>query len=128
MSGRPSILVTRPVPGDALDLLRAEADVEVRPLRTAPPREELYASCDRRFDLMMDCGALDEVRALDGQGLPEDAPILKALGVPELRGLLHGRMDRAEAIRWLGRLLAQIPDDPPLQQRLQALVAPGPQS
>lgn len=69
------------------------------PVLVAPPREELYASCDRRFDLMMDSGALDEVRALDAQGLPEDAPILKALGVPELRALLHGRMDRAEAIR-----------------------------
>jgi tetratricopeptide (TPR) repeat protein len=37
------------------------------------------------------------------------------------------RGDRAEAIRWLGRLLAQLPDDPPLQQRLLALLAPGAQ-
>lgn len=69
------------------------------PILIAPPRDQLYASCDRRFDLMMDSGALEEVRGLDAQALPEDAPILKALGVPELRALLHGRMDRAEAIR-----------------------------
>lgn len=45
-----------------------------------------------------------------------------------LADLAEQRGDRAEAIRWLGRLLAQIPDDPPLQQRLQALLRPEPQA
>ena len=42
-----------------------------------------------------------------------------------LADLAEQRSDRAEAIRWLGRLLAQVPDDPPLQQRLLALLAPA---
>lgn len=42
-----------------------------------------------------------------------------------LADLAEQRGDRAEAIRWLGRLLVQNPDDPPLQQRLQALLNPA---
>jgi tetratricopeptide (TPR) repeat protein len=41
-----------------------------------------------------------------------------------LADLAEQRGDRAEAIRWLGLLLAQVPDDPLLQQRLMALVSP----
>jgi|GEM_PF-5968902 tetratricopeptide (TPR) repeat protein len=40
--------------------------------------------------------------------------------------LAEQRGERAEAIRWLGRLLVQNPEDPPLQQRLQALLHPDP--
>ena len=35
------LLITRPVPGDATDRLRAQADVETWPERQAPPRAEL---------------------------------------------------------------------------------------
>ncbi|MFZ9621772.1 MAG: hypothetical protein ACO289_11270, partial [Prochlorococcaceae cyanobacterium] len=45
-----------------------------------------------------------------------------------LADLAEQRGDRAEAIRWLGLLLAQVPDDPPLQQRLINLVTPAAQS
>ncbi|MEB3165641.1 MAG: glycosyltransferase family 2 protein [Cyanobacteriota bacterium] len=44
-----------------------------------------------------------------------------------LADLAEQRGERAEAIRWLGRLLVQHPEDPPLQQRLQALLHPDPQ-
>lgn len=40
-----------------------------------------------------------------------------------LADLAEERGDRAEAIRWLARLLVQVPDDPPLQQRMQALIS-----
>ncbi|MBP2231353.1 tRNA dimethylallyltransferase [Azospirillum agricola] len=67
-----------------------------------PPREELYALCDRRFLLMMEQGALEEVRALDRlareQGLAPDLPVLKALGVPELRRHLRGEVTLEDAI------------------------------
>ena len=39
----------------------------------------------------MDHGALDEVRALSGLGLPPKAPIMKALGVAELLAYLEGQ-------------------------------------
>ncbi|PWC31349.1 tRNA (adenosine(37)-N6)-dimethylallyltransferase MiaA [Azospirillum sp. TSO35-2] len=67
-----------------------------------PPRADLYALCDRRFDLMMGQGALEEVRRLDRlareQALAADLPILKALGVPELRRHLHGAITLEDAV------------------------------
>ncbi|WP_448203180.1 tRNA (adenosine(37)-N6)-dimethylallyltransferase MiaA [Azospirillum sp. sgz302134] len=63
-----------------------------------PPREALYANCDRRFELMMGQGALEEVRRLDAQALDPDLPAMKALGVPELRAHLHGELSLDEAI------------------------------
>lgn len=63
-----------------------------------PVRPWLYQRCDLRFAQMMQQGALDEVRALDALGLSADAPVLKALGVPELRALLRGELPEAAAL------------------------------
>jgi len=49
-----------------------------------PPREELYARCDRRLEAMLDEGALDEVRRLRAMGLAADLPATRALGVKEI--------------------------------------------
>lgn len=57
------------------------------------PREELYRRCDLRFDLMMEEGALDEVKALLGRGLDESLPVMKSLGVPSLIEYLRGNID-----------------------------------
>lgn len=65
----------------------------------APPRDVLYDRCDRRLDLMMEMGALDEVRALDALDLPEDAPVMKVLGVPELRAAVRGEVEITAAVR-----------------------------
>ncbi len=61
-----------------------------------PPRDWLYERCHRRFDLMIEAGALDEVAAL-----PEADPnltALKALGVPQLRAALTGEMAMDDAV------------------------------
>ena len=63
-----------------------------------PPRDALYANCDRRFRVMMGQGALEEVRRLDTLGLDPDLPAMKALGVPELRDHLRGALTLDEAI------------------------------
>lgn len=63
-----------------------------------PPRDALYANCDRRFRLMMEHGALDEVRDLLALNLDPALPAMKALGVPELAELLTGAIDRDTAI------------------------------
>ena len=67
-------------------------------LALLPPREVLYAACDGRFVGMMRAGALDEVRRLAAAHLPENMPILKALGVPELRRHLAGDLHLDTAI------------------------------
>lgn len=61
-------------------------------------REEIYARIDRRFELMMQNGALDEVRALMALHLSPEIPITRAHGVPELMAYLNGTMTLADAI------------------------------
>lgn len=63
-----------------------------------PERSELYARCDQRFDLMLDCGGLDEVRKLVARNLSTELPIMKALGVPSLMAHLAGEMTLEDAI------------------------------
>jgi tRNA dimethylallyltransferase len=60
----------------------------VSKLFIALPREVLYARAEQRFDAMMQQGALEEVRALPP--LEPNAPLMKAIGVPELQAHLRG--------------------------------------
>ncbi len=64
-----------------------------------PPRDALYERIDRRFEAMLDQGALDEARRFDALGLSPALPANKALGLPELRRHLKGEIDLAEAVR-----------------------------
>jgi tRNA dimethylallyltransferase len=65
------------------------------------PRAELGRRIDARVEAMWAAGALDEVRRLDARGLPESLPVMRAIGVPPLRALLHGRLTQEEALaRW----------------------------
>lgn len=57
-----------------------------------PPRAALYAQCDKRFAWMLECGALEEVRALAELDLDPGLPVMKALGVPELLAHLRGTL------------------------------------
>ena len=64
-----------------------------------PDRSWLYSRIDARFRRMMeDDAALSEVEALSALGLSAERPVMKALGVPELRGYIAGHLDREEAI------------------------------
>lgn len=62
-----------------------------------PPRNILYGNCDRRFEQMMEQGALDEVAALLDMKLDPALPAMKALGVPELAALLAQKLSREQA-------------------------------
>ena len=106
-------------PGDRQRLVRASAVVEAtgrsltdwradtRPLLAPgsydalvvePPRDRLYANCDARVRLMIDNGALDEVRALLARDLDPALPAMKAVGVPELVPHLTGGASLEQAI------------------------------
>jgi tRNA dimethylallyltransferase len=63
-----------------------------------PPREELYAACDRRVLAMVERGAFAEVATLKTRGLAPALPAMKAVGVRELGLYLDGKASRAEAI------------------------------
>lgn len=68
-------------------------------LFVSPPREALYARIDRRFDSMLERGALEEVRALAEQDLDPGLPVMRALGVRPLMQMLSGNMTQDDAIR-----------------------------
>ena len=63
-----------------------------------PPRPQLYARCDARFEVMMSEGALSEVRALLARNLDPDLPAMKAVGVRELAMYLRGDLTLNDAI------------------------------
>lgn len=75
--------------GDGVDLV---------PLVLLPERDALYSRCNARFAAMVEGGAVDEVEALLARGLPPDAPVMRAIGVPEIAGWLRGEYGRDEAI------------------------------
>jgi tRNA dimethylallyltransferase len=63
-----------------------------------PPRAELYDRCDARLGLMVEHGALDEVRAMEARGLDPSLPALKAVGYRELAAHLRGETSLEDAL------------------------------
>lgn len=63
-----------------------------------PDRETLYHRIDARAAAMLEDGAVEEVRALVARALPADAPVRRAIGVPEIAAFLAGEIDRATAL------------------------------
>ncbi len=61
-------------------------------------RQRLYARIDRRVDVMMRDGLLDEVEALFKSGVPEQAQAMQGLGYKELLPVLDGRRTLPEAV------------------------------
>ena len=73
-------------------------EISLHPLVLLPDRETVYAKCDKRFEWMMDHGAVEEVSALNSRDLHPDLPVMRAIGVPEITALLKGDVSREEAI------------------------------
>lgn len=63
-----------------------------------PPRAELYARCDARLAIMVEQGALDEVRAVEARGLDPALPALKAVGYREFAAHLRGETTLDQAL------------------------------
>ncbi|WP_310099094.1 tRNA (adenosine(37)-N6)-dimethylallyltransferase MiaA [Sphingomonas sp. BE138] len=73
--------------------------VDVRGLVLLPDRETLVARCDARLEAMFDGGGVEEVAALLArQDVPADAPVRRAIGVPEVAAMLAGDMSREAAL------------------------------
>ncbi len=63
-----------------------------------PEREALYAACDARLQVMLDRGALDEVRRLMDAGLDAGWPVMRVLGLAEFAAHLRGEMSLPDAL------------------------------
>ncbi len=60
-------------------------------------REALYARINRRVDLMVEQGLLEELQRLLAQGIPENATSMQAIGYKELMGYMRGECSLEEA-------------------------------
>jgi tRNA dimethylallyltransferase len=65
----------------------------------APDRDTLNATIDRRFDTMMDRGALAEAAELAARKLDPALPIMRAHGVPHLIAHIDGEISIEEAVK-----------------------------
>ena len=67
-----------------------------------PEREDLYDRCNRRFEWMVENGALEETKEfadrLESGDVKEGVPLCKALGFRELRAHLNGELELGDAI------------------------------
>ncbi|TCP90511.1 tRNA dimethylallyltransferase [Rhizobium sp. PP-CC-2G-626] len=63
-----------------------------------PERDELRRRINRRFETMLDQGAIEEVACLLAKDLSPDLTAMKAIGVPQIAALLRGEMDRRGVI------------------------------
>lgn len=66
-------------------------------------RSRLYERIDRRVDLMMEQGLLEEVRALRERGVRKDSTAMQGLGYKELYTYLDGEYPLDEAVRIIKR-------------------------
>ncbi len=73
-----------------------EADFKVIVL--LPKLSDLEEKCSLRFDIMMQNGALDEVKSLMDKNIAPEMPIMKAIGVPELISFIKGEIDLEKAV------------------------------
>lgn len=73
-------------------------EMSVRKFLVMPPRATIHERINMRFDQMVAEGALEEIEALLKKNFPKTAPVMKAIGVPQLAAHLSGEMNLEEAI------------------------------
>ena len=66
-------------------------------------RKKIYERIDRRVDIMLENGLVDEVKNLLEAGVPETAVSMQGLGYKEIVNLLQGRCSLEEAVYVLKR-------------------------
>ncbi|MCJ2177574.1 tRNA (adenosine(37)-N6)-dimethylallyltransferase MiaA [Novosphingobium album (ex Hu et al. 2023)] len=72
--------------------------VTLFPAILLPERQALYERCDLRFARMIERGAMAEVQVLLARRLDPALPVMRAIGVPELAGVVTGSWSLDDAI------------------------------
>lgn len=62
--------------------------IDLAPMILLPPRDWLFARCDTRFATMLERGGIEEVEGLYARGLDPALPVMRAIGVREVRAIL----------------------------------------
>ncbi len=79
-------------------LIKILPEADFAMIKLLPALSELEEKCSRRFDMMMEQGALAEVENLLNMHLDENLPAMKAIGVPELGDYIKGKTDLNQAV------------------------------
>ena len=66
-------------------------------------RARLYERIDRRVDIMMERGLVDEVAGLRAMGIQRDSTSMQGIGYKQIYGYLDGEYDLEEAVRLIKR-------------------------
>ena len=74
------------------------AQIDLAAAVLIPDRTVLYERCDSRFARMLEQGAVEEVATLLARRLDPALPVMRAIGVPEIAGLIDGKHDRDAVI------------------------------
>ncbi|MBK5265758.1 MAG: tRNA (adenosine(37)-N6)-dimethylallyltransferase MiaA [Alphaproteobacteria bacterium] len=72
--------------------------IDLRPMLLLPPRPWLLERCDRRFEQMLEQGAIEEVERLTARNLHADLPVMRAIGVREIAAWRRGDISREDMI------------------------------
>ncbi|MCB1461137.1 MAG: tRNA (adenosine(37)-N6)-dimethylallyltransferase MiaA [Nitratireductor sp.] len=80
----------------------ALAGLDVGKWLISPDRGVLRERIGRRVDMMIEMGAVDEVKTLLARGLSPRLPVMRAIGVPQIAAFLRGEIERDEAIERIG--------------------------
>jgi tRNA dimethylallyltransferase len=72
-----------------------------------PDRTVLHERINRRFEAMLDQGAIDEVGALMALDPAPDLPVMKAIGVREIGDMVAGAMSREDVVERSSALTRQ---------------------
>lgn len=72
--------------------------VSLTTLVVMPPRDWLHARCGARFNRMLSDEGIEEVRQLLARNLDPHLPVMRAIGVAQIRALLAGEMTREQAL------------------------------
>ncbi len=72
--------------------------IDVRALILIPDRNWLNARIDQRFAEMADTSREEIIALLARTDIPQDAPIRRAIGVPEIAALVRGQTSQPDAI------------------------------
>ncbi len=91
--------------GERFSALRQKQSCRYQPiiLGIERTREELYDRIDKRIELMLESGLIDEVRGLLDQGIPVEHPNLSAIGYAEIIQFIRGELTYEEAVALIKR-------------------------
>jgi len=92
-----------------------------------PPREWLYARINARYETMLGAGGLDEAKAVFAKGYDESLPVMKAIGLRQLKRFIDGTGSLDEAVedakresrRFAKRQMTWFRNQPPAGTHLQ---------